>query len=48
MLRRLMATLLVLGLLVGFTVPAIGQDKDKDKSKDKDKDKEEGGPVGTA
>lgn len=39
MLRRLMATLLVLGLLVGFTVPAIGQDKDKDKSKDKDKDK---------
>ncbi len=44
MLRRLMAGLLVLGVLTGFSVQALGQDKDKDKdkakdAKDKDKDK---------
>src|SRR5262245_57429434 len=49
MLRRLMAGLLVLGLLVGFTASVIAQEKDKDKAakdaakdKDKDKDKDKG------
>lgn len=37
--RRLMAMLLVLGLLVGFSVPAAGQDKDKDKAKAKEPEK---------
>lgn len=42
MLRRLMAGLLVLGLLAGFTASLVAQDKDKDKvAKDKDaKDKD--------
>jgi len=38
MLRRLMAGLLVLGLLAGFSVHALGQDKDKDAKKDDKKD----------
>jgi hypothetical protein len=33
--RRLVAVLLVLGFLAGFSVPASGQDKDKDKDKGK-------------
>jgi len=37
--RRLMAGLLVLGVLAGLTIPAMAQDKDKGKGKDKDKDK---------
>lgn len=40
MLRRLLAGLLILGLLSGLTVSAIAQDKDKAPAKDKGTDKE--------
>jgi hypothetical protein len=39
--RRLLAVFLVLGVLAGLTIPAVGQEKDKDKGKDKGKEKAE-------
>jgi hypothetical protein len=38
--RRLFASLFVLGLLAGLTIPVLAQDKDKDKAKDKDEKKD--------
>src|SRR5262245_38752496 len=40
--RRLVAGLLVLGICIALTLPAIGQEKDKGKDKDKEKDKDTG------
>jgi hypothetical protein len=47
LLRRLMAGLVVLGVLTALSLPALGQDKDKgkDKAKDKGKDKDKSGKV---
>jgi hypothetical protein len=53
LLRRLLAVLMVLGVLAGLTIPAVAEDKDKDKDKGKaadkekkDKDKEKPKPTG--